>query len=607
MRRLAGRIAVVVGVLAVAWALLIAVTGGINIMVGGVRFSSNAPWRPGLFGIVMIAIAVWVGGIAGLRSDAKTLSAKVSPVSCAVALSLVTTLVSLGWNSWTASGPDSFAYLSAAALIRSGRLSAPAALATDAPWPHATETFAPFGYRAAPDQRPALVPVIALGLPLMMAAFQTVGGHTAGFLITPLSGGLFVWLTFTLGRRVRSPATGLIAAWLMATSPAFLFMLMWPMTDVPAAALVTLMAGGVLARTPRGAVGSGIAAAIAILTRTTTILAVVGVALWAGASWLLRGRRQAVMWTIFCLGAGAATAAAITAWFNAHLYGAPLSSGYGSAGDLFSSQHLIPNARRYASWLWHSSPWAFAGVAALSIPVSRVWPVRQGRAAAALLGILVVATWLPYLLYQSFEDWWYLRFLLPSFPALSVAAAALFDAVSERRRSLRIVAALGAAVAGIAGLQVAFHRGVFSIGVVERRYVSVARLIDGHTEPNAVILTSQHAGTVRYYSGRETIRYDVMNANSLDEALSWLSTRGRHPYILIEDWELPMFQARFAGSSQVGRLDFPPAVAWQSTRVPGWVWLFDPARRDATTFVPAPAFETGQERRPPPAGHPWPG
>ena len=53
------------------------------------------------------------------------------------------------------------------------------------------------------------------------------------FLVTPLSGALLVWVTFAIGRRLDSDALGLAAAWLVATSPAVLAMLVAPMSDVP--------------------------------------------------------------------------------------------------------------------------------------------------------------------------------------------------------------------------------------------------------------------------------------------------------------------------------------------------------------------------------------
>ena len=69
-----------------------------------------------------------------------------------------------------------------------------------------------------------------------MAAAKAIAGHCAMFLVTPLSGALLVWITFAIGRRLDSDALGLAAAWLVATSPAVLAMLVSPMSDVPAAA-----------------------------------------------------------------------------------------------------------------------------------------------------------------------------------------------------------------------------------------------------------------------------------------------------------------------------------------------------------------------------------
>jgi hypothetical protein len=66
------------------------------------------------------------------------------------------------------------------------------------------------------------------------------------------------------------------------------------------------------------------------------------------------------------------------------------------------------------------------------------------------------------------------------------------------------------------------------------------------------------SGTVRYHAGREAVLWDSLEPASLDAALSWLVTQGREPYLLLEDWEEPIFRERFSSHSPIGQLDWPP-------------------------------------------------
>ena len=56
-----------------------------------------------------------------------------------------------------------------------------------------------------------------------------------------------------------------------------------------------------------------------------------------------------------------------------------------------------------------------------------------------------------------------------------------------------------------------------------------------------MILSSIHAGSLRYYGGRATMRFDLLDEAWLDRAVGWLQQQGRHPYVLVEDWEMPLF------------------------------------------------------------------
>jgi hypothetical protein len=55
----------------------------------------------------------------------------------------------------------------------------------------------------------------------------------------------------------------------------------------------------------------------------------------------------------------------------------------------------------------------------------------------------------------------------------------------------------------------------------------------------------QHSGSVRFYSGRATLRYDLLDAAWLDRAIDHLESLGFRTYALLEDWEEEVFRERF--------------------------------------------------------------
>ena len=604
------RIFAVVAVIAGAWAAFTAWTGGGVWQIGSVVVTSRTPWRPLILAILATAASLWLAGAAwrqamtdrtvrwGAAARATAAGAgRLVPSASILALVLAGGVAASGWayGSKTASGPDSFAYVSQAALWRTGRLDIPIPLASRAPWPDAATTFAPFGYRASVDGR-AIVPITAPGVPMMMAALQALAGHCAAFLVTPLSAALLVWITFVIGRQIHSTVVGLAAAWLVATSPAFLFMLMWPMTDIAAAAAAAAMTTGLLRGGIRPVMWAGVAAAAGILIRPNFVVVAAAAGAWLVIDALVEGpdrRTRLARVGVFSL--LIVPGIAVTAWLNTRWFGSALSSGYGTTGELLSVDRVLINASRYTSWIVETSPLALAGLVALTVPISAIWGGRAGWRAPLLFVFTAAATTSIYLVYQSFTDWWYLRFLLPAWPALWLGAAVLLVGATTRWRAAFGLGILITLVTGVAGIQLSRERGIVGLG--EERYVSVANLVAASTEPNAVILTWQHSGTVRYYGGRETVRFDLLDAAWLDRTIAWLQARGRHPYVLVEDWELPLFRERFAAANTAGRLDFQPAASWESTRVDGRVFLFDPINlnRDGTAD-PGAVLERQQPR-----------
>ena len=586
-------IVAVFAVLGALWALAIWIVGGFSIAIAGLTIQSHDPLRPLALGVIAAAIYLMLGGGAVIVRNVRRLT-----VALAVLFALCPAFVGIARNSWTAGGADQYAYVSQADLWLDGNLTVPIPLAATAPWPEASLTFMPHGFRPAVSGA-ALVPVTAPGLPLLMAGAKTLAGHCAMFLVTPLSGALLVWITFAIGRRIVSDAMGLAAAWLVATSPAVLAMLVSPMSDVPAAAFWALAIYFTLGTSTRSSLIAGLAASAAILIRPNLapLAAILAIwKLWAGLKASTTTVPQFVVPTFrsaagaMALIAGTIPGCLFVAWINNALYGSPLASGYGSLSALFSLSYVPTNIERYGVWLVQSqTPLAVAGVAALLLPLKSIWPTREQRQAAILFGVCVVVVWVLYLIYMPFEAWWFLRFLLPAWPAMCLGSAALVVRIARARRvAVRATAYAILAGVGAHNLYYASTHGAFPTGEGEHRYVSIAKMVEQATEPEAVIFAGQHSGPIRYYAGRTTIRFDLLDPAWLDRAVQWLNSQGRRPYFLLEEWEMIAFQERFARSNGLGRVALAPIVDYRAPGVPGRIYLFDPARPEGGTLITTP-------------------
>jgi hypothetical protein len=479
----------------------------------------------------------------------------------AAALALMALYAGVHFGALVAGGSDSYGYVSQAGLWQRGLPIVQQDIVRPSPWPFAPQTWSPLGYRASPKQRGAIVPLYAPGLPLLMALFQVVAGYCGAFLVVPLCGALTIWLTYVLGRRLfDAPGIALWGACLVATSPVFLYQLMNAMSDVPVTAAWTFAL--VLAVSGRP-LASGLVMSVAIAIRPNLVVLAPVVMTWMAVSGGLmkhaRGwwvfQQPNVAWFVL----GAAPAIVGIAWLNGRLYESSLTSGYGTTGDYYSLAFLSTNARQFATWMADVETPVVA-LAALYFVAPRLFPPPRIRFARLLLGGSLAVVIASYLFYRPFDAWWYLRFLLPMWPLLMLLTAAALEALA--RRWLRPVYpfAIAAAVAFLAwhGVHTAASRNAFDLGVGERRYIDVARFIANYTDPDAVIISVQHSGSLRVYAGRLTLRYDLLDPAWLDRTVEYLQSIGRRPYFVLDGGEVDAFSKRFGAASRLGALDWPP-------------------------------------------------
>jgi hypothetical protein len=574
-----------IGCASLGWALWLIAFGGFDHKVLGLRIRSNNPSRAVLIAVMAVTGFLLAGGATFLppivnrvRRWPAALARR--PGRIAVGMAVLSAIVAAAGSTRIAGSSDAYGYVSQADLWLNGNLIVPQPWVAQVPWPNREWTFTPLGYRpAAREGEPAIVPTYAPGLPMLMAAAKTVGGQCALFAVVPLLLGLAVLATYGMGCRLGSSSAGLIGVWFLATSPVVLAS-MEPLTDVPVMAAWTLAFFFLLGRSIGSALAAGVLAALAILIRPNLVLLAAPMTAW----FLVRRepdqaafRTRLVPAAVF--GFAALVGVAAVALINQHLYGSASTSGYGRFGDQFARSRVLPNLGRYLSWFVETqTPIALLGIAALIFPARRLWPGVTDRRVFVVIGLFVAVLWAEYCAYLEFDSWGYLRFLLPSWPFIMLGLASIMVAAARlNSRTIRWTA--GAAIIAISvwNVRAAEQRGAFEQRQAARHEAPIGRLVRAHTERNSVVLAFERSGSLRYYAGRTTLRYDVLEPDWLDRAVTWLTAHGVHVYAVLDQRQAAECQRRFAGQQTAAAFDHPVLIY-----EPGGIALFDLSAQPAT-------------------------
>ena len=485
-------------------------------------------------------------------------------------------LSGLVWGTHAVGGADAYGYVSQAALWLERDLVVEQPLAGQVPWPDADATLSPLGYR--PGLRPGtIVPIYAAGLPIVMALLQWVFGGPAVFLVVPVLGAVAVLASAGLASRVSGPTGGAFAALLLGASPTLLFSVMWPMSDAAAAGWWALAIWGV---TRTGVVSAGVAgaaSALAVMTRPNLVGVAVAPFVYLVVRALGSNRRlwrQRLGLFSALTGAGCLAVAAI----HGHLYGSPFVSGYGDLGWFFEVDRAPGNVAGFLLRPLAVEPalTVLAGAGAVAW-LGRSSDVMARAAGWLCLGV-VGLVWVSYLFFYTFPEWWYLRLLVPSYPALAVlggaAVARVAGCASDRWRPA-LVGAIAAIIVFV-GLWQSASREVYRSWEYESRYEAVGRFVAEELPPNAVFFAFHHSGSLRYYADRTTIRFDLLAPEWMEAAIVAVRDAGYHPYFVIEDPETTLFEGRFSETTPFGALDWPARAEFEGSV---GVRVFDPADR----------------------------
>jgi hypothetical protein len=401
-----------------------------------------------------------------------------------------------------AGGSDSSGYLNDAKLLTALSFHVPQRTIEGlAPSSLPYMSYIPLGF--LPYGSAEMTPTYPMGLPILIAAASKIFGASMGPHVTLwVQAMACLLLTFMLAR-----AAGLGEGWswvaclALATSPLFIFMSLQAMSDMPALLWVTasVVAAIFSRRSFLSAFIAGFALAFAVLIRPTNILGILPVAFAIGFDW----RR----WLRF--GIGAAPGALVFCALNQALYGHAITTGYGNVSGDFGPQYAWPTMINYLHWL----PVELSPLAALAVALPIVLREKAGFI-LPVLGSWILSFFAFYLFYRYTQQaWWYLRFVLPAFPALIVSALLVADRLLRNGSKSALWAAGILASFLVLGWNIAWtsRLGAQNIGDGEKVYLETSLWVHDHLPANCVLVAMQESGALFYYTKHPVLRWDSMN------------------------------------------------------------------------------------------------
>lgn len=530
---------------------------GIDIDAGPLSLRASSAWRVLILSAMLIGVRWWMT-IESLPLWVTRLALRTA--ICASAGSWLRFLV------WTIGGADSYGYVSASDMLARRSLAVEAPIAAWLSAENRMAVAAPLGWVPSAGGT-ALVPAYPLGLPLLMALFQLIGGPDAVFVVAPVAAAAALFLVHRLTRAWYDADTALLATALVAWNPLFITYAKQPMSDVPATMWIVLAMSCAVRSTSSSAFLSGIAAGLVMLTRPALLPAAAAI-VWVAHRGDIARRRAMLS------AAGLAIVVLVSMAIRYQLHGSPFSTGYGSAAALFSWSHVAGNLGIFAKQGWFAlGPlWLLGLIIGLfaARPVPRTHPLIVCGAVAA-----------PYLFYLPFDHWETLRYLLPGLAVLTVTVGAglmRFARATQNPVAMAIMLCGFTAVA-VAQSELLLRRSdVWRIAAIEARYPLAGEWIDINTPAGSVVLAHQHSGSLRWYGKRETLRWDVLSPDDLPQTVAELESHGATVYVALEGAESQIFETRFADVinrlqidhvGHIGNVQFRRLTSREGNRAPG--------------------------------------
>lgn len=449
-----------------------------------------------------------------------------------------------------ASSSDASGYFNTAKLFTEFRISDTVRTLNDLNPPEWDYYFQqPLGFKAVGGDG-HMVPTYPIGLSLLLLGAQTlVGWDHAATVINVLCALGCGWLLIRLGREHCGLRIGwaVLATVLLWLCPLFVFFALQPMSDVPATfwTLLAIHCAAMTLKKPTWGWLAGAAVGMAVLVRPTNVLLILPVLILMGFGW-----RKWV--ACFC---GGLPFAIVLISYNKAVYGNPFTSGYGDVSTLFSIGFLKHNLAHFALWIPQlQTPLILL---ALFFPVL----VRENKRM-----VFALSTWSALLVglyafyYHSGETWWYLRFILPTFPCLILLALMVAQRMANRWKSVNGQTLTLSIVMILAALQLTFTNRQLHVMLIrdaEAAYYQTIKWLETNVPDSAVMAAMQMSGTLHFYTKHPLLRYDLIPREKFIDAVAAAQAEGRNIYAPLFPFELErVIEAKLGGEwEQVGTVE----------------------------------------------------
>jgi hypothetical protein len=422
-----------------------------------------------------------------------------------------------------AGGSDSSGYLMSARLLTEGRLMLPARTIPELPLAENVWSYTPLGLITT-DADTLLRPTYPIGMPLHFAAASTLLGWNWGPIAVGILGGLgVIVLTYACAREFGVDRwLAAVGAASLAFSSILVFSSIQPLSDTLSAAWNTAAFALALRARRDGAnwwwsVACGAAVAVAVLVRPTDALLVPALCL---VLWNWRRLLGAFV--------GGVPGALFLGWYNHTLYGSPLTTGYGDIFGSLSSEWLAPSLALYGSWLPRALPAAIVAAGVAWWLPWRTAPRETSALWAWFFAFIGFFAFYP----CTHEVWWYLRFILPAFPALVIAATVGCARLPVPAAARTTLIALTALVTLGFGHHTFQRFGVYDMARGQQPYRDLALWARENIPADAAIMTLHASGSLYFYTDFVVIRSDNFGAEKFVAFRERLRTSGRPLYAL---------------------------------------------------------------------------
>lgn len=442
----------------------------------------------------------------------------------------------LGLNIGTyAGGSDSSGYLNSARLLKFLQVDTPQRTLPGHLNDHAHPfLYVPLGFRPMSETR--MAPSYPIGLPAMIAA-------ASSFTSWRVAASWVIWLHAMAGlaliyglARQAGLASGwaLLAVVLMATSPLYLSFSLVLMSDMPATvwAMAAVLLAALSRERARWALAAGLAVGVAVLVRPSNALVFIPVVALLG--WRPR--------QLLVFGLGGAPLAIAYVVYNHFVQGFALSGGYADLGGVFSSDAIVPTLWHYARWL----PVLLTPLALLvfGLPWCRT-PERRWKIALLAWMLAYAGFYVAYVFTR--ETWWFLRFLLPAFPACWIAALLVGRELTERWKFFEgpesisgrggLIAVVGCVA--LLGWNVHWNRDLETSGMgrLDEFYRDGPEWLKSTVPPDSIIVSAQTSGALFYYTSFVILRWDSIQESSFPAIAATAARAGRPIFALLSSEE----------------------------------------------------------------------